>query len=329
MNRHTSTRRSCWFVLVCCHAMGLAACVTVQESPHSQKYRETTTLEAYTRAEKKLATVQQGDALEDLKLKGIGFSAYAVKSFGMATGENFVAEDGWIEDQSGGYLGGLFGTGALISVSAESAIGSHLFGYVEKDTYIIPKYELQIVGDIVSQEEYTALSNTKVKNIGIFASPPGGARIWAKNLRVHEVKRLDFPPEPDLSRYASETTSVLKHFTSKLTPAEFEKAKTILEKMPPGTDYYGVIRALDGWWFCLRRDGRSCPLWMSGFLNLKDQFRFSAIKTGDAVYQVWPFGYLDPEQNEMPKLALILRNNKVSNLVPYTDRASVEAQLRP
>ncbi len=329
MGSHTRAQQSCLLVLVCCHAMGVAACATVQESAHSRQYRETTTLEAYSRAEKKLATVQPGDTLDALNLKRIVFQSYTVKSLGLATGERFVAEDGWIEDRSGGYLGGLFGTGALISVSAEQAIGSHVFGYVEKDTYIIPKIELQIVGDIVSKEEFTALSESKAKNIGAFISPSDGSRIWAKNLRVHEMKRLDFPPRPDLSAYGSETTSVLKHFTSKLTPAEFEKAKSILEKMPPGTDFHEAIRTLDGWWFCLRRDGRSCPLWMSGFLNFKDKFRFSAVKTGDAVYEVWPFGYLDAEQNEVPKLALILRNNKVSKLVPYTDRASVEAQLRP
>jgi hypothetical protein len=329
MNALTSSKRSCLFVLLCSCTIGFTPCATSQESARTKLSRETTTLEAYSRAEVKLATVRPGDTLETLKSKGIVFQLHTVKSFGIATGERFIAEDGWIDVASGGYLGGLFGLGTLISLSSENIVGSHLFGYIKNGTYVIPKVELQIVGDTISKKEYSALDEAKTKNIGLL-SVPGGSQIYAKNLRVHEVKQLDFPPGPDLNTLESKTTSVKQHFISKLTPAEFEKSKSILEKMPPGTDIYGAIRALDGWYFCMRPgDGSACVLWMSGFLNLEDKFRFSVVKTGDALYNVWAFGYLDAEQHEVPKLALILRNGKVSNLVPYTDRASIEAQLRP
>jgi hypothetical protein len=222
----------------------------------------------------------------------------------------------------------LFGLGTLISISSENIIGSHLFGYLKDRTYVIPKIELQIVGDIISKEEYSKLDEAKTKNIGLLGIS-GGSRIYAKNLRVHEVKQLDFPLGPDLSTVESKTISVKQHFISKLTPAEFEKSKSTLEKIPSGADLYGAIRALDGWYFCTRGDGTSCVLWIGGFLNFEDKFRFSVVKTGDALYNVWAFGYLDAGEHEVPKLALILRNGKVMKLVPYTDRASVEAQLRP
>lgn len=323
MNALTPLKRICSLVLLCCSVVLITACTTPQELS-----RDTTTLEAFSRFEGKLATLRPGDTLEDLISKKILPQPYAVKSLGRVTGGS-AAGDGWIEAASGGDVGGIFGTGALISVSSETVIGSHLFGYLKKNTYVIPKVEMQIIGDIISKQEFDMFFEAKKRdNIG-FWNASNGSRIYAKNLRVHAVKQLDFPPGPDLRTFESNTTSVTQHFTSKLTPAEFEKSKSILEKIPPGTDIYGAIRTLDGWYFCIRGEGSSCSLWMSGFLNFTDQFRFSVVKTGDALYDVWAFGYLDAEQHEVPKLALILRNGKVRNLVPYTDRASVEAQLRP
>lgn len=328
MNTLKHSKRSCLLVLLCCFAIWISACATAAESDHLRLSREGATLEAFSRAESKLATVRPGDALETLNSKKILPQQYAVKSLGKVTG-GFVAGDGWIEAASGGYLGGLFGTGTLISVSSETAIGSHLFGYLEKNIYVIPKVEMQIIGDIISKQEFdTLFAASKRDNIG-FWNASSGSRIHAKNLRVHAVKKLDLPPGPDLKALEDKTTSVVQHFTSKLTPAEFEKAKSILEKIPLDTDVYGAIGALDGWYFCSRGDGTSCVLWMSGFLNFEDKFRFSVVKTGDALYNVWAFGYLDAERHEVPKLAVILRNGKVRNLVPYTDRASLEAQLRP
>lgn len=323
MNALTRLKLSCLLVLLCCSVVLVTACKTPQELSS-----DTTTLEAFSRFEGKLATLRSSDTLEDLISKKILPEPYAVKSLGRVTGGS-AAGDGWIKTASGGDLGGLFGTGALTSVSSENVIGSHLFGYLDNKTYVIPKVELQIVGDIISKGEFDTLFAAKKRgNIG-FWNAPSGTRINAKNIRVHAVKKLDFPPVPDLKALEDKTTSVKQHFISKLTPTEFERAKSILEKIPPGTDIYGAIRALDGWYFCTKGDGSSCVLWMSGFLNFTDQFRFSVVKTGDALYDVWAFGYLDAEEHEVPKLALILRNGKVRNLVPYTDRASLEAQLRP
>ena len=328
MKAFTRLKRGFLFVLLCCYAILITSCVTIQESRHTILSRETTTLEAYSRAEGKLATVRPGDTLETLYSKGIVFHFYTVKKLGMETGERFVASDGWIEAASGEFLGGVYGVGTLISISSENVIGSHLFGYLENNTYVIPKVELQIIGDIILKEEYSTLVKANTKNIGLLAATDG-SKVYAKNLRVHAVKQLNFPLRPDLTTFESKTTSVKQHFTSKLTPAEFEKSKSILENIPPGTDIYGVFHALDGWYFCIRGDGSSCVLWMSGFLNFTDQFRFSVVKIGDALYNVWTFGYLDAGGREVPKLALILRNGKVKNLVPYTDRASLEAQLQP
>lgn len=329
MNALTRPTRGCLLVLLCCFAVWIAACAaTSAESDHLRLSREATTPEAFSRVEGKLATVRPGDTLETLNLKQILPRQYAVKSYGTVTG-GFAAGDGWIDSASGGDLGGLFGTGALISVSSETAIGSHLFGYLEKNTYVIPKLEMQIIGDIISKQEYDTLRAAKKRdNIGVWGTS-NGSRIYAKNLRVHAIKKLDFPPRPDLQTLEDKTTSVVQHFTSKLTPAEYEKAKSILEKIPIDTDIYGAIRALDGWYFCVQGEGSSCSLWMSGFLNFEDKFRFGVVKAGDALYNVWAFGYLDAERHEVPKLALILRNGKVKKLVPYADRASVESQLRP
>jgi hypothetical protein len=333
MNALIRSERSCLFVLLCCYAIWIAACAapttTPAERDHLRLSREAATPEAFSRVESKLATVRPGDTLESLNSRKILPKGYAVTSLGMVTGA-FAVGDGWIDSASGGDQGGLWGTGTLISVSQETAIGSHLFGYLEKNTYVIPKVELQIIGDIVSKQEFDTLHAAQKNwvNIG-FWSASGGDRIYAKNLRVHAVKQLDFPQGPDLSKFESKTTSVTQHFTSKLTPAEFEKSKPILEKIPPDTDIYGAIRALDGWYVCIRAEGSSCPLWMSGFLNFEDKYRFSVVKTGDALYNVWAFGYLDAEQHEVPKLAVILRNGKVKKLVPYTDRASLETQMRP
>jgi hypothetical protein len=322
-----SSKRSCLLILLCYHAVSFAA--APPESDHSRLSRETTTFEAFSRVEGKLATVRPGDTLEALNSKKILPQQYAVKSLGRVTG-GFVAGDGWIETASGGYIGGLFGTGTLISVSSEGAIGSHLYGYLKNNTYVIPKVEMQVIADIISKQEFDTLyaAKTPGSNIG-FWNTPEGSKIYAKNVRVHAVKQLDFPQGPDVKALEDKTTTVVQHFTSKLTPAEFEKSRSILEKIPPDTDIYGAIRALDGWYFCMRGEGSSCVLWMSGFLNFEDKFRFSVVKTGDALYNVWAFGYLDAERHEVPKLAVILRNGKVRNIVPYTDRASLEAQLRP
>jgi hypothetical protein len=54
---------------------------------------------------------------------------------------------------------------------------------------------------------------------------------------------------------------------------------------------------------------------MKGYANYYGDPRWQ-LATKDAIYDVWPFGFLE-EGKEVMKLSVIFRNGKLQRIVPY------------
>jgi hypothetical protein len=225
--------------------------------------------------------------------------------------------DGWVGPLSGRSP---FSCGTVVGRlrtddGDELFLGQQLFGYLQKESVLIPRYAITLQAQTIDESEYETL-----KAQGEFV---GRNPTYWKDCTIREIRKLDIP-ELDFTDAVAEERIVEPHeamavsaeITHEWTTKErFERAREALETVPIGADRWDVIHALDAYFHTLNR-GRDYALMMNGFLYMHGNEFYTVEVTDDAVFKVWPFGYTE-QSRQIPKLDLIMKNEKVVKLIPH------------
>lgn len=228
--------------------------------------------------------------------------------------------DGWVGPLSGGSP---FSCGALVGHERtdegdEVFIGQHLFGYLQEESILVPRYVVTLEAQLIDESEYEML-----REQGEFV---GRNPTYWKDCRIRETRKLDIPEHDfsdavvvDRTVEPHEAVAVAAELTHEWTTKErFERASQALETIPVGADRWDVIHALDGRFLTLN-DGRDYALMMNGFLYMHDNEFYTVELTDEALFKVWPFGYTESGR-KIPELDLILKNEKVLKLIPHVPK---------
>jgi len=283
---------------------------------------ESLTKESYSKAAALIADLEIGSSP---KVTGCKISRWTEHEKVLAMS---VACNGWVGPLSGG---GWPGRGAFTGVKDGMVYGSHLYGFLYRDSILIPRYDVILQAARIDKAEYDKLRERK-ERVGRIPFPPADQPELAywKTPTIKEIRKLDFK-EPDLSGTDEITVSgrkaadALAEFGRSFTTRNrFERAQQVLESIPTGADRWEVIQALGGRFYTWD-SGESYFLLMDGFLNIGD-LRISET-TKDGFFKVWPFGYMD--QGEVaPRLDLIFRNDRVFKVIPHVSKQELPDHLK-
>ncbi len=282
------------------------------------------TRNAFARAETALSQLRPGPT----SVLAFTECSVATRKDGGGGADAMVACDGWVGPLSGDSAGWYSGIGEVYGASGEFLYGSHVYGYVH-ESQLVPRYRLKMRGDRIGRAEYDRLTSERRPGVGRVRLPGEPSDTYFKNLTISEIQKLSFEaPDPGGVRKTatgSETRQVvMEWFRSGLTFERFERTQSLLRNIKVGTNKWEVIRALGGR-FHTYDFAESYVLFMDGFLNLHDKYRWEKATSG-GVLKVWPFGYLNGDI-EVPRLDLIFLNEEVVALDPHAPRETVLRNL--
>jgi hypothetical protein len=302
--------------------------------------QESLSAEAFRRAEARLLKLATGDLLNPDNMLWRFFKATG------PPGEMLMAEgDGWFGALSGG-LRGAFGLGEVYARTQAAVRGQHVFGWVPgiREGHLmlhapfLPVYLLQTEARIIDELEYARLEKLRRQGIGRFRWPGSDRDSYFADLRVLGVRRL---PSADLLGAGPDDEIGLRRIPDRdveqslsgmmdvYSQASFLEAKQALQGFAPGTNEWEICARLNASWltgFGERWDyGTGYARLMKGYANYDKDRKWSK-STADAVYQVWPFGFVEDER-EVFKLAVIFRNGELLRVVPYAPKEELEQGL--
>ena len=300
------------FTMVSISLTGCASAPSA-ESIKQQKSGESLSVSAYKRVLPHLTALEPGDNIGSK----IDWHHFKLQEGGKTT--RIGVADGWVAPLSGDFLGGLFGNGRISGRSGNLVFGEHVFGYLFSGATLVPQYVVMTQATLVTPEEYTQLVEKGTHNIGWADMPRDSLpRTQFKNITVKEVRHLDIYEDEDFEGVKLEKAGTLADVIRSFTTRErFENAEKRLKSLIPGTDHWEVIKALNGIYmttdsgikYLMLTDGHLGGSW--GKL----------IPSG--YFHVMSFGYIE-DNKEVPKLALIFKNNKVHKLVAHASREELQ-----
>lgn len=231
-----------------------------------------------------------------------------------------IACNGWVGPLSGG---GWPGLGAFIGVSDGMVFGSHLYGYLYRESILVPRYAVTLQAERIDKTEYERLEGKKahVGKVQVYLADEPELGYW-KDLVIREVRKLNFEePEfsdaDDINLSGQEAVDAFVDLVRSYTTRErFDQARQFLLNIPVGADRWEVIQALGGR-FHRTKSGKSYFLIMDGFLNI-EELRITEV-TANGFFKVWSFGYME-QVEAVPQLDLIFKNDKVFKLVPHVPK---------
>lgn len=300
------------FITVSISLIGCASTPSV-ENFKQQKSIESLSASAYKRVLPSLTALKPGD---DIRSK-IDWQFFKLQEGGKTT--RIAAADGWVSPLSGDYLGGLFGNGRVMGRTENLLFGEHVFGYSISGTTLVPQYVVMTQATLVTPEEYTQLAEKNTHNIGWADMPRDSLpRTQFKNITVKEARRLDIYEGEEIEGVKLEKARTLADVIRSFTTRErFEDAEKRLKSLMPGTDYWEAVRALNGI-YMTPDSGIKYLMLTDGYLGGS----WSKLMP-NGYFLVMSFGYIE-DNKEVPKLALIFKNNKVHKLAAHASREEMQ-----
>lgn len=325
-----SKRARLWNTAVVASALlGLFGCPMPQQRSVTEAtaeiMRDHTTKSAFLCAEPLLTSLKPG---QQITFHTLNFHFYTLRSWLQGTIGGVAAADGWISAFSGGYAGAADGFGRLFARSSDKVYGRHIFGYVWNQT-IVPCYELTTAALSISEAEYQQLQKQGDKDIGERPTETG-AHLYYKQIRMYELHELPFKAmfeeykEPEVTFKEVSKEEFKQALFAVYTKESFDKAAAILGGIPPGSDTWGVVKALDGRFKTLDY-GEVYTLFMNGYANYGGDHRLFKVAPS-AIFEVWPYGFVQ-DKTDMFRLVAIFRNGKLLKVVPYAPREELERTL--
>ena len=301
------------FIMVSIWLIGCASAPSV-ESITQQKSIESLSMSAYKRVLPRLTALKPGDNIGSK----IDWKLFKLKERGKTT--SIAVADGWVAPLSDGSSGGAFGLGRITGRSGDMLFGEHVFGYLLGGSTLIPQYAVATQATLIHPEEYTDLMRKHSRNIGWADMPRDDLfpNTQFKGVTVKDVHRLDIYEGEEIEGVKLEKAGTLADVIRSFTTRErFENAEKRLKSLIPGTDYWEVIRALNGIYmtpdsgikYLMLADGHLGGSWSKLIPN--------------GYFLVMSFGYIE-DNKEVPKLALIFKNSKVHKLVAHASREELQ-----
>jgi hypothetical protein len=233
-----------------------------------------------------------------------------------------VVSDGWVSSFSDGFIGGTYGFGKLIGQNGNVLLGEHLFGYLLGGATLVPQYVIRTQATVISEEEYRRLRSEEADYLG-WTDAPGeraATRIYFKDVAVKEARQLAYSDTLLKRREGARAPgpTLRDNLRWHTTIERFRAAESKLKSLALGTDFWEASATLDMTIVTLD-SGMTYEAWFAdGYLG-----GVWAMLTTAGYFKVWRFGYLEylegqkVPQREVPKLALIFKNNRVHKVVPY------------
>lgn len=243
---------------------------------------------------------------------------------GRRTRRPVVIMPSWITSLSGGAPGGLSLFGQLVARSQDVIHGSHVFGYVVGDR-IVPRYQVLTTATLVGPDEYETLVADRARDIGTL-SRPGGV-LYFRDLHVAGARPLGFSDPASASGEGPPGGALpAGGIASFYSEASFQAVAPVVEKLPPGTDLFGLLRAL-GTRFVTKDFGETHSLLAPGFLNTR-RVRTQTLEGPDGIIKLRPFGWLEADR-EVVRLVAIFDNDRLVRVVPRAGAGDWTAGLDP
>src|ERR1700690_2197963 len=143
--------------------------------------------EAVTRAETRLKDLRSGDAVPRASL-----GLHVVDLSGTPSGaSSFVAYGGgWIPSMSGH---GALDLGRPVGIQGNTIYGQHVFGYVDGNVTLVPKYQLRTRATIVPDTEYQEMKpQGRDQDIRDATFAEGEKAHFLKDATIDEIRSLPF-----------------------------------------------------------------------------------------------------------------------------------------
>lgn len=310
------------FILFMCVASILGCSPSLEQRLQEMKkkeYAQTTSKEAFSRAEPKIESLKSGDLI---KSTGLDWHVYPIQDRSGKFLSVIAVSDGWIGALSGNVDGALSGFGGLHGRFGNTVYGEHIFGYLLNEIVLVPRYLVKTQAELIPEAEFRELLNKKTENIGSTRLPgEKKSEIYFKNVRVDVIQKLDMPEAEYADQQIGESITGPEFSDKFFTQARFEQAETKLKAIKPGMELFEVIKILEGKYIAYN-SGEKFVLFTDGFLKYKGGFVLERV-TPDGLFTVWPFGYMEGDK-EIPKVALIFKNGKVLNIMPYSSKEELE-----
>jgi hypothetical protein len=310
------------FILFMCAAPIVGCSPSLEQRLQEMKkkeYAQTTSKEAFTRAESKIQSLKSGDSI---KSTGLDWKVNPIQDRSGKVVSVIAVSDGWIGALSGNVDGALSGFGDFYGRSGNTVYGEHIFGYILNDIVLVPLYLVRTQAELIPESEFRELLNKKTANIGSVRIPGEmNSEIYFKDVRVDVVQKLDLPEIESADFHFGNSITGPEFSETFFTVARFEQAETKLRAIKPGMELFDVIKVLEGRYIAYN-SGEKFVLFTDGFLKYKGEYVLERL-TPDGIFTVWPFGYMEGEK-EIPKVALIFKNGKVLKIMPYTSREEVK-----
>jgi hypothetical protein len=290
------------------------------ESVRQEKNIESLSASAYKRVLPRLVALKPGDNIDSQ----VEWRFFKTTKQGR-TIDTYAVADGWVAPLSGGNLGAL-GLGRVRGRSGDMLFGEHVFGYLWGGVTLVPQYAVVTQATLILPNEYDDLMKKQSPQLGWADMPRDNLspKTQFKNATVKEVRRLNFS-EPDLLEVGVEVEEekvTLADTIRRITARErFEAAVTRLESLEPGTEFWEAIRALD-MIYLTPDSGIKYHIIGDGFLGGS----WTKLMP-NGFFAVMRFGYIE-DNKEVPKLALIFKNNKVHKLVPHASREALQRYFK-
>ena len=268
---------------------------------------ESLTLDAYQRIVPRLSGLKAGDPIQSK----IEWHVYPILDKQGNRKHVFGVSEGWVGPLSGGLWGSLSGFGNLAGRTGDLLLGEHVFGYLVGGTRLMPQYVVTTQATVIPREEYERLRKEKNDDVGFMLA--AGDRFSFKGLTVKEVRQLTFPNTALKGKGQTLADLARSHATTE----RFGAAENKLKSLSQGTAFWDVMIALDMTFWTLD-SGVSYKGWIAdGYLG-----EAWSVLTDAGYFNVLRFGYLDGD-NEVPKLVLIFKNNRVHKMAPFGTRYEI------
>ena len=316
-------------------AVVCAACAPTLEQAVWQLRRDSWSMDAYHRAERRLSSIPPGAPLTP---EIVGWRAIELRD---ARERSVVVPlaDGWIRSVSGP-----IGLGRVFARSGDRVWAWHVFGYMfdpDPDVEILsaplfPRYLMvtraQIVDRPQNERRDARRSDEPVGPGGSFYLPGDPTERYFIDLRVESIRPLPGGIEPggeavEIERLSYEDFA--KRLVSPYTRESYELARERIEALALGTDLWDVYAALGARWVTgagpYWNAGEGYVVYMDGYANWEVDRKWF-VNTERAIYEIWPFGHvIDEEQIEM--LYVIFENGRLYEVAPWQPRSELTTRL--
>lgn len=219
---------------------------------------------------------------------------------------------GWIGTMSGGING--FPLGLHFAHSEKEVRGRHVFGYVWGGMNLSPQFLIITEATKIEKAEYDKLSDQKAERIGTY--PGDSDWRYFRDLRVVETRTVPSVGHADVEASVAAGEIQLGpavEVAEFYSEGAFREVEKKLRELPVGTDLWGMVSELGGFFITNDYGGRNFAIAVKGFRGQETR----SIDTDEASYALRPFGYGESGRWTV-KLIAIFKNGQLERVVPHT-----------